>query len=300
MPDLIPAGILNVDKPAGMSSRHVVDAVARAAGTGRVGHAGTLDPLASGVLVVCVGWTTRLVSQIQELKKSYRAQFRLGATSDTDDVTGTVQEHPNAKLPPRATVEALLPRFTGRIAQVPPSHSAVHVDGRRAYELARRGKPVDLPPRHVEVHRLELIACEGSRLVLEIECGSGTYVRALGRDLGRALGCGAVMSDLVRLAVGAFHQSEAIPPEAITSDTLQRLLLPPLAAVQHLPQYAAGEHDLAEARQGRRFTPDPLPEEIDGTLVALIDPAGSLVGLAEFDAGLRLLKPRQMYGLPGH
>lgn len=289
------AGLLNVNKPAGMTSRDVVDMVVRAAGTGRVGHAGTLDPLATGVLVVCVGWTTRLVPYVQELRKVYRAEFLLGCTSDTDDVTGEVQPLTEATLPERADILAALPAYVGRIRQVPPRHSAVHVGGRRAYELARRGVAVDLPPREVDVFHLELVSYEAPHLVLEIECGSGTYVRALGRDLGNELRCGAVMSRLERRAVGDFHVDDAISPHELTAANLRSHLLPPAVAVRHLPRYDCPPERLPDLRQGRplpypgEFEPPPRP------LLAIVAPDGALAALAEFDAGCELLRPRQVY-----
>src|SRR5665213_3403164 len=146
----MPVGLLNINKPSGMTSRRVVDIVARLAGTKRVGHAGTLDPLATGVLVVCLGWATRLVSYVQDRPKTYSARFLLGRRSDTDDVTGEVVETPVIEVPSRSQVEELLQTFVGTIQQVPPQFSAVHVDGVRAHKMARKGKAVNIEPRPVE------------------------------------------------------------------------------------------------------------------------------------------------------
>src|SRR5262245_20231915 len=153
-------GLLNINKPCGMSSRRVVDIVARQYSVDRVGHAGTLDPLASGVLIVCVGWATRLVPWIQDRTKTYRARFRLGCRSNTDDSTGELTETAGVTCPTQADVASALTTFLGTIRQVPPQFSAVHVAGRRAHDLARRGKAVALEPRLVRIHRLELLRFE--------------------------------------------------------------------------------------------------------------------------------------------
>jgi tRNA pseudouridine55 synthase len=289
------AGILNLYKPSGMTSRDVVDLVVRAAGTGRVGHAGTLDPLATGVLVVSLGWTTRLVPFIQELRKVYCAEFLLGSSSDTDDVTGEVQMVAGALPPSLAEIAAALPEYVGRIVQIPPRHSAVHVNGRRAYKLARSGIPVEMPPREVDIFRLELLEYDYPRFTLEIECGSGTYVRALGRDLGGRLGCGAVMSNLERRAIGPFHVDTAVSPRELTAANLASHLLPPASAVRHLPRYDCPPEQLPYLRDGR-----PLPYPGDSKppqrpLVAIVTPDGALAALAEFNADRALLQPRQVY-----
>lgn len=288
------AGLLNLNKPTGMSSRAAVDLVTRVAGTRRVGHAGTLDPLASGVLVVCLGWATRLVSCVQQLPKRYRAEFRLGCTSDTDDATGEVREVADVVRPGREDVETALGRFVGRIRQVPPAHSAVHVGGRRAYDLARRGEPVDLAPREVEVHRLELIAFEWPRLEVDIECGSGTYVRSIGRDLGRALDCGGVMTALERRAIGGFRIEHAVDPRTLTPSDFESFLQPPVAAVDHLRKRRCTAGELAEIRNGRPIAPDPASETSSGP-IALLAPEGGLVALAEHDHVRNVIRPRQVF-----
>jgi tRNA pseudouridine55 synthase len=291
-------GLLNVNKPSGMSSRRVVDIVVRRAGTKRVGHAGTLDPLASGVLVICLGWTTRLVPFLQEQRKTYRARFRLGRTSDTDDATGTVTEVADASRPTRIQVETALRSFVGGIMQVPPQFSAVHVGGRRAHQLARRGKPVPLEPRPVEVHRIRLIGYGFPDVEVEIDCGSGTYVRSLARDLGNTLGCGGLMSALVRERIGDFSIATAVTIEDITARPLAELLLPPLAAVADLPCHTCTPIDCQQLIRGR---PLLCPAEFlcpTGSLVALVDAAGQLQALAEHDLSEHLLRPRQVF-LPG-
>jgi tRNA pseudouridine55 synthase len=310
MPPSVKGGLLNLHKPAGLSSRDVVDIVCRVARTRRVGHAGTLDPLASGVLIVCIDWATRLVPCVQELHKRYRGGFLLGRTSDTDDTTGAVEDVANAVPPTREAILAALRPFVGRILQSPPSHSAVHVGGRRAYQLARQGLAVEIPPREVDVFRIELTGYAYPRLELDITCGSGTYIRSIGRDLGRVLGCGAVMSDLVRSEIGAFHLGAAVAPEDLTPANLAEHLLSPVAAVGHLPRYTCTAEQLIPVRQGRALQithreiappEDPPPRHADGTVaamepfVALVDAQGKLAALAEFEAGTSRLRPRQVF-----
>jgi tRNA pseudouridine55 synthase len=244
-------GILNVDKPAEWTSRAVVDRVQRMAWPARVGHAGTLDPLATGVLVVCVGQATRLIQYVQQLPKSYRATFLLGHCSPTDDIEGEVALFEGAAEPTRAEIEAALPQFVGQIQQRPPQHSAVKVGGRRAYDLARRGAALDLPPRTVTVHRLTVTRYRYPELDVEIECGSGTYVRSLGRDLGEALGTAAVMSALERTAIGPFRVEDAVPADELDEDSLAARLQPPLAGVDVLPRVALTDDDLIELGFGR-------------------------------------------------
>jgi tRNA pseudouridine55 synthase len=276
-------GIINLNKPAGMTSRRAVDIVARLAGTKRVGHAGTLDPLASGVLVVCVGWATRLVSFIQERPKRYRATFLLGMRSETDDVEGTVIAEPNVTPPSREAVEAGLANFVGLVDQVPPQHSAAKVDGVPAYKHARRGTTVDLKPRTIEVHSIDLVSYCFPELSIEIHCGSGTYVRSIGRDLGNLLGCGAVMNSLVRTAIGEFTIDSAARPETLTRTDLAGILCAPCAAVAQ------------ELSRGRPIPCFPAQEMSSGAEVAVSDGAGSLLALAEYDAPRHVLRPRQVF-----
>lgn len=287
-------GLLNINKPAGAMSRDIVDQVCRIAGTRQVGHAGTLDPLATGVLVVCVGWTTRLVPFIQQLRKTYVAEFLLGQTSDTDDVTGHVKVVHDVSPPTRAQIEETTPAFVGRIQQVPPQYSAVRVSGRRAHHLARQGADVALTAREVEVHRFEILEYAFPRLRSVIECGSGTYVRSIGRDLGQALGCGALMSALTRTAVGPFTIDEAVRPDDLSPETISSRLLAPQMGVAHLPNCRLTDDQLAEVGFGRAF---PFRGESlkDGTTVALVGAAGDLIALAEFQASRQVLQPRQVF-----
>jgi tRNA pseudouridine55 synthase len=207
-------GILVVDKPTGPTSHDVVAMARRALGLRRIGHCGTLDPLASGVLVLCVGGYTRLCDWIGQGDKEYEATIRLGATSDTDDVQGQV-EAVSGDLPSAARIDAAMAAFRGVIEQVPPAHSAVKVDGVRSYRRARRQEEVVLAPRRVRVDRFDLVELTGSDLRVRVECGRGTYIRSLARDLGQALGCGGYIEALRRTRVGGLRADEAIDLEAL-------------------------------------------------------------------------------------
>ncbi len=234
-------GILNALKPVGMTSHDVVDAVRRLAGTRRVGHAGTLDPGAAGVLVLAVGRATRIAEFVAETDKEYVVEITFGRSTDTGDAYGTViAEHEAA-----VTADALrdvLPRFTGRIEQTPPMASAVHHAGRRLYELHREGESADIPPRFVSIHRLEILdppAGTPPRARLRVACSKGTYIRGLCHDLGTALGTGAYASFMVRTRVGRYALEGAHTLEELAAlrqaGTLSDVLEDPDTALGDLP-----------------------------------------------------------------
>src|SRR5688572_19173855 len=196
-------GLLVLDKPAGLTSREGVDRALRWFPRGtRVGHTGTLDPLATGVLVLCVGVATRLTEYVQAMGKTYFTTVRLGARSDTDDADGTVTPVEGARPPGREELERCLGGFVGEIEQVPPAYSAAKVSGARAYDLARRGREVSLAARRVRVDGIDLLRYDYPEADLEVRCGKGTYVRSLARDLGERLGCGGLVQVLRRTRVG--------------------------------------------------------------------------------------------------
>lgn len=287
-------GILVIDKPKGMTSRRAVDVVARLVKPAKAGHAGTLDPMATGVLVVCIGKATRLIGYVQEQAKTYEARFRLGETSDTDDATGNVTKQEVESIPELSAIESGLEQFVGCIQQVPPKFSAVHIDGQRAYKLARKGDDVELKPREVEVHRIELQRYKYPELDVRIECGSGTYIRSIGRDLGERLDCGALMSRLRRTAIGPFRIEDAASPDDLSADNLDDHLLPPLRAVAHRPQVTCTKADLNDLSHGRRFPLRAEPPTVDQPII-VVTPSGELAAIAEVvDDGQRLA-PRQVF-----
>ena len=296
-----PVGLLNVDKPPGLTSRAVVNLVLqrlreRGVRKPKGGHAGTLDPLATGVLVVAVGKATELIRFVQAGTKEYDAAFLLGRTSDTLDVDGEVVPLPDPPDVDRATVEAALPRFLDAIEQVPPAHSAVRVGGRRAYDLARGGRPPDLAPRPVRVESLSVSGYDGERLRLAITCGSGFYVRSLGRDLAAALGTGAVMEALVRRAVGPFRLTDAVAADGLTAETVLEHLRPPAAAVAGLDRVTVDEDGAVATRHGKPL-PLGLAAGADGE-VAIVDGAGRLVAVGERREGSDVVKPRIVFPAP--
>jgi len=274
-------GILNVNKPPGVSSRKVVDWVERCVGKAKCGHAGTLDPLASGVLVICVGPATRLISYVQQMPKTYRATFLLGRSSPTDDMEGEITLLEGAPQPTAAQLDAVLPQFLGTIAQTPPTFSAVKVAGRRSYALARRGEAVELAPRSVTIHRLEVRRFEYPELELDIECSSGTYVRSIGRDLAQALGTVAVMSALERTAIGAYRVADAIRVDDLSADNLSQNLLAAVTAVAELPKIEFNHLEIEEIRNGRPVGVstdggDLVAEQVE---VAAVGPEDQLVAI---------------------
>ncbi len=245
-------GVLNVYKPAGVTSRDVVNAVQRLIRPEKCGHAGTLDPMATGVLLIGVGPATRLTTMLQDGAKTYVAEFILGQTSDTDDSSGQVQQNPTPDVKPTAeTINIRLQSMIGIVSQVPPIFSAVHVDGQRAYDLARRGEAVELTAKNVEIHSIRILSYEWPRLELEIICGSGTYIRSIARDLGNQLGCGGLMSRLERTHIGRFSACDAIPADELTLDRIQTTINPAVRIVQHLPQYDCAPTDIADLLCGR-------------------------------------------------
>ena len=271
-------GILNLNKPAGITSRDVVNVVQCLAGRKmRVGHAGTLDPLARGVLVVSVGPATRLIEYIQQMPKTYRAEFLLGCHSDTEDTDGQVTRLETPLVPSEEEIRTVLPQFTGRILQRPPAYSALRIAGRRAYDLARKGKQIELAPREIVVYQLLLDEYNYPKLGLTIQCGSGTYVRSLGRDLAESLGTAAVMSALERTAIGRFRIEEAVDPDSLTPENWTDALLPPVMAVSHLTKLTLDDEAVRKIQDGLTI---PRPKGIDPAAdTVAVDQTGRLIGI---------------------
>ena len=287
-------GFLVLDKPTGMTSRQAVDRVKRLVRPLKTGHAGTLDPLATGVLVVAVGRATRLVPHLHAHRKAYRATFLLGRRSASDDTELEVEVLEETPELDRATIESALEAFVGPISQVPPAYSAVKVGGQRAYRLARAGEEVELQPRTVEIDSIRLLDWQSPALDLEIVCSGGTYIRSIGRDLGQRLCGGGVMSALVRTRVGPFSIEAAVAPDSLDADSLSRQLVSPLLAVAELPRQSATAAELVEIYHGRRVGwSEPAPADADP--VVLVDAEGRLAALGEFRAGTGEFAPRQVF-----
>ncbi len=299
--DAILFGVLNLHKPGGMTSRDLVNKVQRLVRPVKVGHAGTLDPMATGVLLVCVGPATRLVTMLQEGSKTYVAEFLLGQSSDTDDNTGQITHHSTpASLPTRGEIVECLQTMQGAISQVPPAFSAVHVNGRRAYSLAREGQEITLNAKDVVIHSIQVLTYEWPRLELEIVCGSGTYVRSIARDLGQKLGCGGLMSRLERTSIGDFSIAESVAFEELTSDNIGEFLFPAIRIVSNLAKFDCSPEQVKAMLCGKQLVgefapkPDKLPPTA-GDLVALTrGEFTELLALAELTPEGRL-QPRTVF-----
>jgi tRNA pseudouridine55 synthase len=292
-------GILVVSKPAGPTSHDIVALVRRLSGVRRVGHGGTLDPFAMGVLPVFLGRATRMVEYHLADAKAYRCTIAFGARSTTDDIDGELT--PGGPSPDRAAVEAALGAFRGRIEQVPPDFSAVHVAGRHAYQLARGGQKPELTPRTVTITELELAGWDDTdpsrpTAVLELRCTAGTYVRALARDLGERLGCGAYLGALTRTASGPFRLDEAHGLEHVRAELaagrIAELLLPPDAGLEGIPMVRILGRDRAALAQGQviriRDGIAPVAETVtseEGAIVRVVDEAGRLAAMAHLRGG---------------
>jgi tRNA pseudouridine55 synthase len=283
--------ILNINKPAGWTSRDAVNRVQKLVRPHKVGHAGTLDPLATGVLVVCVGKATRLIEYVQQEPKEYHATFQLGQTSPSDDIETDITLLADCPIPTITEIQAALPAFVGRIEQIPPAYSAVKIQGQRAYALARKGVEVEIKSRPIEIYELSILSYEYPKLELAIRCGSGTYVRSLGRDLAVSLGTGAVMSALVRTSIGPFEIDTAISPAELTPELLEANLQPASRAVSHLPSHQLTDAEIAELRYGRPIAltieSDTAAFDVQGNLLAILQPLTP-----------RLAKPHINFALP--
>ena len=289
-------GILNINKPAGCTSRDVVNRVQRLVRPAKVGHAGTLDPLATGVLIVAVGPATRLIQYCHRLPKSYRATFLLGRRSASDDVESEIELLDDVPEPNQAEVEAALPSFMGAIQQVPPAFAAVKVGGQRAYKLARRGEKVELTPRVVTIHSLRIVRYDYPEIVLDVECSSGTYIRSLGRDLAERLGTAAVMSELERTANGSLQLATAVHLEQL-EDSLEEVLLSPRHLVETLECVELDQEEIQALHHGREIAmqPERMPagrteQATDAEEVVGLDQGGRIVAILR-EASPGRLKP---------
>jgi len=295
------SGILNIAKPRGLTSFRAVQAVRRLAGTRHVGHAGTLDPAAEGVLPICLNQATRLVEYMYRWPKTYEATLHFGYTSDSGDADGHVERsRDSGALTPEA-VERALPAFRGKIQQTPPMFSAVKLAGKPLYELARRGQTVDRQPRTVEVHRLELRSFQGgwpAIAYLTIECSTGTYIRALAMDLGAALGVGAYLEAMVRTAYGPLRLADAIPLATLEADPgrWEMHLLPMEAALADFPALTVAGPQVTMVLHGRAvriFRAAP-----PGTLCRAHAANGALLALGRVDDAGLFFQPVKVLASP--
>ncbi len=274
-------GVLLVDKPEGWTSHDVVAKLRGVTGERRIGHSGTLDPMATGLLVVFLGRATRAVQFAEADEKTYVAGLLLGVETDTQDVTGNVLSRSDA-IPDRAALESVLERFRGEIGQIPPMYSAVKRDGKKLYELARRGIEVERGPRPVTISELEIVSGDGNAYTLRVRCSKGTYIRTICHDIGRALGCGGCMSALRRVRAGAFSVEQAHPlSELVSAADPAAFLLPVDGLFADRPAYAVGREALRAVCNGCAV---PAPELPDGEY-RVYGPDGAFLMLGRAENG---------------
>ncbi|MBE9065793.1 tRNA pseudouridine(55) synthase TruB [Leptolyngbya cf. ectocarpi LEGE 11479] len=257
----MPDGFLNLHKPAGWTSHDCVAKLRRLLKTKKIGHAGTLDPAATGVLPMAVGRATRLLQYLPS-EKAYRAVVQLGTTTETDDLEGTVLTQTPANHLTQAAVMEALSQFQGEIEQIPPMYSAVHINGQRLYDLARRGttETVDVPRRHVVVHHIDVVHWQAGKtpqVTLDITCGAGTYIRSIARDLGQVLGVGGTLASLLRTQSSGFTLETSISLEILIEQPEQTQLIAPAVAMAHLPQILLSPEAARRWCFGQKLPSDP-------------------------------------------
>ena len=274
-------GIVIIDKPRDWTSQDVVSKLRGVLHTKRIGHGGTLDPMATGVLPVFVGRATRGVEFFEHAEKTYEATLRLGVTTDTEDITGTVLERREVAVTGEG-FEKVLTRFRGEILQVPPMYSALKVNGQKLCDLARKGKEVERKPRSITIHKLECLEFTGDTARLRVTCSKGTYIRTLCKDIGEALGCGGCMEQLRRVAAGAYTIEEAVPlAELVASDAPESYLRPVDTMFTQYEAVTLTEKQALRCRHGNSFSVD-LPQ---GTYRAYGE-NGAFLMLAKVDDGV--------------
>ena len=282
-------GFVVIDKPAGITSHDVVSRVRRILGTRKVGHTGTLDPFATGVLPVAVNDGTKAIPFLDEGVKCYEAVMQLGVATDTLDMTGAVIRNADWLPVTREDVESVLKRFTGHLSQIPPMYSAIKVDGQPLYKLARQGQVVERTAREIDIHSLELLSFAPPFISFRVVCSRGTYVRTLADDMGEILGCGGALKELRRIASGPFEISSSVSLEGLEAAAqggiLETLSVSPYEALSHLPEILLNEAGLALVRHGRspewHDTELPVPTACNGETLVRLTQNGTLVAVAE-------------------
>ena len=274
-------GIVIVDKPEGWTSQDVTARLRRVFGTRRIGHGGTLDPMATGVLPVFVGRATRGVEFFEHAEKTYEATLRLGVSTDTEDITGTVLARQNVDVS-REEFLGILPRFRGKIMQIPPMYSALKVNGQKLCDLARKGQAVERKPREIEILELECLEFAGETARLRVRCSKGTYIRTLCKDIGQALGCGGCMETLRRTQAGAYSIDEAVPLQTLLDTTEpERYLRPVDTMFDRYPAVKLTAKQEARCRNGNSFS---LQAE-DGTY-RVYSQNGEFLALSKVSSGV--------------
>ena len=289
------SGVLVIDKPVGLTSHDIVQVVRKGTGIRRAGHTGTLDPRASGVLVVLIGPAVRLSEYVSASDKRYQAIVRLGSSTDTYDAEGEITRTASPDEISEEMFENALSNFIGEIEQVPPPYSAVKVKGRKAYEMARKGEEVELEPRIIQVHNLELLEWAPPEAVIDVYCSSGTYVRSLANDLGNVLGCGAHLIGLRRTKSGRFTLRDSVPlnklRDAFTDGSWYQYLIPAAEALSDWPSIELNPELVDAVRHGHRI---PVTEKL-GDMVCGISELGELIALLEYDPEKNEWQPKKVF-----
>lgn len=288
------SGVLVVDKPVGLTSHDVVQIIRRGTGIRRAGHTGTLDPRASGVLVVLLGPAVRLSEYVSASDKRYQAVVQLGTATDTYDAEGRILSTRPVNIE-ETVFEETLQHFVGEIEQVPPPYSAVKIQGRKAYEMAREGEEVDLQPRQINVYSLELLEWAPPEAVIDVYCSSGTYIRSLANDLGKVLGCGAHLVGLRRTKSGRFTLRDAVPlrklRESFEDGSWYKYVIPAAEALSDWPVVDLTPDQVDAVRHGHRVPGEPGK----GKLARGINDQSELVALLEFDAATSEWQPKKVF-----
>lgn len=297
-------GLVNLNKPVGPTSHDMVDLVRRLLHQRRVGHGGTLDPLAQGVLPIGIGRATRLLPFFHEQEKVYRAEVVLGRSTTTYDAEGEVTAV--SPLPPlgRSDIEAVLAAFVGEIEQIPPPFSAIRWEGRRLYERARAGEPVEPPARRVRIIRLDVLGWQEPLVVVRVTCGSGTYIRSLAHEIGQRLGCGAYLAGLVRLRVGPFCLEQALTPaalaDAVAGGRLAEVLQPLESPVQHWPAVVVDAAQASLLSQGRPLVLPPEAAPDGAGRLRAHDGSGDLLALLRWREAEGVWHPFRVFPAQRH
>lgn len=286
-------GFLNVLKPPGMTSHDIVSFVRRTYGLKKVGHAGTLDPAAAGVLPVAVGRATRFIEYLADADKSYRAELTFGFSTTTGDDTGEVLERKDFVLPSQARIEEVLQSFQGEIEQIPPVYSAIKINGQKACDLARKNQQVEIPARKVFLHKLQLLTMQEASIRFDVDCSKGTYIRTLCIDIGRVLDIPSVMSFLVRTRVGSFSLQHAYTLEELRQRP-QQALLPISDVLAHLPSVHLEGKQPADFCNGKKIRLYEEPAQADS--IRVYDKDENFLGIAGYDEKHLCLVPMKVLG----
>lgn len=299
-------GVLAIWKPAGWTSHDVVAKSRRLLGMKRIGHTGTLDPMVTGVLPLCLGRSTRIVEYIQERPKAYEATIVLGVATDTEDMWGNIVEQSDAVNVTKEQIRSVLAQFIGQVPQVPPMYSAVKVDGKRLYELAREGKTLERKARTVTIHHIELLSLqleqEQPQFTFSVTCSKGTYIRTLCVDIGKALGVPAAMASLVRTMSGGMTEAHCVTLEQVeqhmADGTLEQVLIAPEQAIDYLPAAVVQNAKRKYAVQGQKlyWTDVTGHQQLDdGSLVRIFDEAGIFLGIFQLDKKQHVIVPIKVF-----